>query len=811
MKKRTSLLGVMILCAVAMMAQTANIKGLITEASDGAPLGYVNVVLTKSGQTLPVAGAVSKDNGSFLLPQVANGRYKIEFSFVGYTTTSKMIVVSGKTLDLGKVVLSDDSQTLNEVQVVGQGPQMKLEADKKVFTVDQTIAAQGASASEMLQNIPSVDVDNSGNISLRNNSNVVVWIDGKPSGLTGDNQAEILQQMPAESIEKVEIIPNPSAKYDPEGSAGIINLVLKKNRKVGYYGSVTVGGVYPDKGKMGYNLGASLNYNSSKVDAFASIGIRQRDMSGGGWTDRESLNPQGQVTDILKETSSTGRTMHGPFIRAGLDYHLDTKNTIGFSGFTMLGSASMPAQIGYQVYNPDDVLLQTFSRATTASGNRNMFDINLDYKHDFDTNGTELTSSLAFSSNPSHSDAGHVQYDQFGVVTSSQDQQTKGNNPSVEYKLDFTGKVGTNGHLEAGTDDSYKENTTDITGTTDGVSDPTLSNNFDYHQQNYAAYVTYTDKWGKLGAQLGLRGEYSLINFISDGVNYNIHYIQPFPSANVNYAFDDRDQLQLTYSRRLNRPRGMQLNPYVNTSDTTNWTFGNPKLTPEYFNSLELNYMKTWDDHSLSASVYYHLTTNVIQSVSWLDNTGIMMTTPMNGSKSEAEGLELILKDNFFRFIDLTTTLNLFYTQLHASTFYENKDTINIGSQESFAWNVKSIANVMLPANFAFQVIGNYNAPYILAQGKNLGNYSVDFGLRKTFLNRKLTANFTIRDIFNSRKDRVDSWGSGYTQQSLSYYNGRMFGINLTYNFGSQGKNKKPRKTQQSDENNSDNMMNDMQ
>ena len=814
MKKNLILLFACVLCFTNLMAETV-IKGVIKDAGTNGPLGYVNVVLTKPGQKTPIAGMVTNDQGSFLLSKVNNGKYQIEFSFLGYTTINKLITVVGKTIDLGTILMSEDSKALKEVQVTAQGPQMKIDVDKKVFTVDQTIAAAGASTSDLLRNIPSVDVDNSGNISLRNNSNVEVWINGKPSGLTTDNRAEILEQMPAESIEKVEIITNPSAKYDPEGSAGIINLILKKDRKAGYYGSISAGGVYPDRGKMGYNLGVNLNMNSSKVDAYVSVGLRQRDMSGGGWVNRQNIDSKtGALISTLKEELNNDRTMHGPFIRTGLDYHLNDKNTLGFTGFLMLGSANMPSNINYQLFDSNNDLVSQFSRNTSTSGNRHIYDIDLNYGHNFDKDGsTQLLNTLSFSNNPMKSFASHTQYDELngmGTVTSEQSQETKGQGQRVELKSDFTKKISERSHLEAGFDGYYTRQYTDISGTTDGISDQSLANTFDYHQANYAAYATYTDKWGKFGAQLGLRGEYSNIWFTSYGENYNIHYIQPFPSLYLNYSFDKDNQLQLNYTRRLNRPRGFTLNPYVNKTDTTNWTFGNPGLTPEYTNSLEMNYLKSWESHTLSASLYYRYTTNVMQSVSWLQN-GIMMSTTMNGSGTETSGLELILKDNFFRFLDMTTTFNLFYSYLHPSQFVENDQTISIPSQECYSWNVKSIANVMLPANFSMQLIGNYNSPYVINQGKNLGNYSIDFGLRKAFFNRKLMANFTVRDIFNSRRDRVNSWGDNYTQQSLSYYNGRMTGITVTYNFGTNKTKKKARKTDQPEENNNNENMMDVQ
>jgi len=225
------------------------IKGKIVDSGNKTPIDFANVALIKSNTETPAAGVTTDDKGQFLLPQVPKGKYVLRVSFVGYNTINIPLNVSDKELDMGEIKLFEDSKALSEVEVIGQGTQMSFELDKKVFSVDKNIASAGGSASDVLQNIPSVDVDGEGNVSLRNNSSVEVWINGKPSGLNVDNRAQVLQQMPAESIEKVEVMTNPSAKFKAEGTSGIINIVLKKNRKAGYYGSVSAGAMYVDKSK----------------------------------------------------------------------------------------------------------------------------------------------------------------------------------------------------------------------------------------------------------------------------------------------------------------------------------------------------------------------------------------------------------------------------------------------------------------------------------------------------------------------------------------------------------------------------------
>jgi outer membrane receptor protein involved in Fe transport len=814
MKKTVFLVAMLFMAVAFMTAQTGGIKGFIIDGGTDQPLEYVNVVLKKGTPLTLVKGEVSNSKGGFVLDKIAAGTYQLELSFIGYTTYQKQVTIDNKMIDLGKFTLQVDSKTLKEVQVEAQGPAMKLDIDKKVFTVGQSIASAGASASEMLQNIPSVSVDVNGTVSLRNNSNVVIWINGKPAGITSDNEGDILQEMPAGSIEKVEVITNPSAKYSAEGSAGIINLIMKESAKPGYYGSVSGGVSVPDRGKLGYNLGANLNFTSSKVDAYASIGRRDMKFSGGGWNNRYILNPaNGDTLSSLKQSSTADRHFQGTFVRAGMNYRVNKMNSLGFDGFMMFGKGVMSNLNNNETYDATNSLLSQYYRNTATGGNRTMYNINLNYEHKFDQNGSNLTSSLSFSSHPSSMENNYTQYDNANNLTSTQQQTTQGKSPEAEFKIDYTNLFTKDSKLQAGFDGHYQEQYSNVIGLTNGISDPNITNLFDYFERDYAAYTTYGNKWGKFSTQLGLRGEYSYINFSTGQQNYTVHYIQPFPSVFLDYSIDQNNEFQLNYTRRLNRPRGHSINPFINISDSTNWSFGNPNLAPEYINSFELNYLKSWTSHTLSESLFYHYTTNGIQSVQWLQN-GIMMNTSMNGSKTTAGGLETVLRDNFFSFFNLTTTLDLYYNKLYASEFSQDNQIINIPEQSSFSWNAKSIANIMLPANLSAQITGSYTAPYYISQGKNMGNYEIDLGLRQMLFHKKLILNLNVRDLLNSNRSKIETWGPNYKQESLNYFNGRMVSLNISYNFGNatpkRGKKPPTTNTNNTNTNNTDNMMDGM-
>ncbi|MGL4292717.1 MAG: carboxypeptidase-like regulatory domain-containing protein, partial [Bacteroidales bacterium] len=333
--------------AMVIMASTPifsqQIKGRILDASDKSPLEFVNIALFREGSDKLVKGATTTAEGSFDLTGIEKGTYTLRVSFVGYGTLNLPVVLNSKkpSADLGNISLKEDSKTLKEVRVTGQRSQMKFEVDKKVFNVDQNIASAGASASEALSNIPSVTVDNEGNVSLRNNSNVTIWINGRPSGLSEENRAQILEQLPAESIESIEVITNPSAKFSAEGTAGIINIVMKKEKKTGYFGGISANA----DSRGGYGVNANINMTYNKLEGYVNMGYRNREMRMNSETDRTSWRDQD--TTVLYQKGKGGGSGGGFFTRLGLTYNFSTKDVLSFSGSAMLGDHDHHNTISY--------------------------------------------------------------------------------------------------------------------------------------------------------------------------------------------------------------------------------------------------------------------------------------------------------------------------------------------------------------------------------------------------------------------------------------------------------------------------------
>ncbi len=789
--KKLILFSLFIVFTVAVHA-AVNIQGRIIDAGTQQPIEFVTVSIYNPATSKNLAGALTNQDGVFNIASVANGTYELRISFVGYSPFNKEFNVNGSDVRFGNIPLTEDSKMLKEVQVVGQGSQMRFDIDKKVFSVDQNIAAAGGSATDVLQNIPSVDVDNDGNISLRNNASVEVWINGKPSGLTADNRAQVLQQMPAENIESIEVMTNPSAKFNPEGTAGIINLVMKKNRKAGYYGSLSAGATLQN-GKPGSNAGASINYNVGKFDVFANLGYRR--MVGNGWGLTERTNYNNGDSTLLNQNSKTEFKMGGVFFRAGVDYHLDSKNTIGINGFGHNGMPDMYSNTDYLLTRKaTNAKLRDYSRENNASDQHKGYNVNLYHRIDFDKKGSNLMTNLSYSE---HGNLGNQRYTQLDRLAAANNQDitqiADGNSNTIELKTDYTKKFTDNNRLELGWSSIWNDRLSNASGT-DNFNNkdiPEYYNVFDYAEQIHAGYATYGTRIDNFSVQAGVRGEYFRKDITSTSSRESIKldpqsYFKVYPSVYLSYSLPNNNEVQLNYTRRVDRPRGRMVNSFRDYSDSTNISYGNPLLMPEMTSAFELNYIKNWDNHTLSSSIYYRLNNDDIERVSFLRN-GVMESTFMNLTKEHDMGVELVAKNRLFKILNLTSSLNFYYNKLDASVYTNElypEVRVVLPAHENFSWDGRVIANLMLSPTFSGQVTGQYRSERLTPQGKQLDSYSMDLGLRKSFFEKKFSVNFNVRDLFDSRKFRSVTSGEGFYQYSENKRMGRMFGLTLTYNFG---------------------------
>ena len=723
---------------------------------------------------------------------------------------------TAKKKTVTKDSLFDKMQQLDELVVTGQRSVMKLEVDKKTYTVDQILSSAGGTASDILQSIPSVDVDNDGTVSLRGNTSVEVWINGKASGLTSDNRGEILEQMPAESIEKIEVITNPSAKFSPEGSAGIINIVLKRNRKAGYYGSLQ-GGV---NNQGGYNTSGNINYNNGKIDAYANLGFRHRSKDG------SSLSRQDNITTGRYQNydSDSNRKRTNWFGRAGITLHASKSDDISLSGMSMLGSRDNSETQLYHngTINASQDIYQ-MNRMTDEDASMRMIYTELGYKHNF-SDKHNLDFTLSYSNWRMNND--NYYQDSITYLDNItpreylyQYRPTKIRNRSWEMKIDYENAINDRLKIQAGYDGKLNHENSPQESYVDSADwngsslkeDSKYYNRFIYDHSIHALYATATAHIGKLGAQLGLRGEYWRVK--TDSYDYEQehdatkrdatfkkNYFKMFPSIFLTYTLPASQEIQLNYTRRLSRPWGGQLNSFKNTRDASITSYGNPELTPEYTDAFEMNYIKNWSQHTLSLSAYYRPTTDVIQQVKYQSKTdGMMYATNENVAKSTSTGMEIVLKNKLFRILDLTSTANAYFYSLDGFSYDIDGQTVTGDDSHSFSWTAKIMANLLLPWNISFQTEGNFKSRQTITQGYQRSNYFINMGLRKSFLNKKLSVAINAKDIFNTRKDVFVTNGEGFSRMQKTWGGSRRLSFVIAYNFGSNNM-KKPRQRLESND-----------
>ncbi len=768
----------------AIWAEGISIKAIVWDNTNDEPMSFASVSVMQNDKL--VKGTLTTLDGEFQFTNLQTGQYVVKFSMVGYLPVERYINLTGNIadVDLGRIALSENAQITREVEVVAQASQMRFDIDKKVFSVDQNLAAAGGSATDALENIPSVDVDVEGNISMRNNSNVEIWVNGKPAGLDDENRGQILEQMSAGDIDAIELITNPSAKYNPEGSAGIINLVMKKDRKAGFYGSVNAGLDYRTGAPYsGQTTGASINFNSGRWDGYASLGFRNILSGGKSESRRKYFDEYGVITDSLNQTSEQLNRMLGLNARVGFNYRINDRNTIGVSGFVMGGNRNGDRDIDYHTMTSE------YLRHNTSTNNRLSGNATIDHTVRFDSAGTaELRTALIYSNSSSDNESQYLQEVLWGDAQELTQLQTgTQDNQNIELKSDFSKNWGKYGRLEAGLNIRYRSNTNLADGSDNGVVNPFLHDKFSYDEQIYALYANYGVKINHLSIQAGLRGEYIVTDnssVVSGGGRQE--YVQPFPSVFIAYSLPQNNELQFNYSRRINRPRGRQLNAFRDLSDSTLITYGNPDLAPEFASALELNHIKMWKISTLSTSLYYRYTDNVIQRVRFLDEElRLMNSTYMNVTRSQSAGLEMVYKISPIKWLDLTASGNLYYYSLMGNNFQTLEgQMINIPANENLSWSARLMANVMFTKTFSGQITGNYRSAQAVSQGTNRQMYTVDLGLRKTFLDRRLSLSLSVRDVLNSRRQISETEAPDFYQYEKNQPFSPTFRLSVSWNFG---------------------------
>ncbi|MFA6924357.1 MAG: TonB-dependent receptor [Bacteroidales bacterium] len=726
------------------------IKGNINDSISSQSVEYANIVLFRKKDSSMVTGTITNEKGAFVINKVPFGNYYILCSFIGYRNLKiPNILVTPKTPEknLGNINLVITNSNLKEVNITSEKPLMEYALDKKVINVEKAVTSTGGTAVDVLQNVPSVTVDADGNVSLRGNSNVTILIDGRPSSIDGTK----LQQIPASSIENIELITNPSAKYNPEGMSGIINIKLKKKKEIGLNGMATITAGTNDK----YNGSFNFNYNLKKVNIFGSYDNRYDIRSGYG----NSLRTYTDKDSIIEQSAKNRRKMNSNGGKLGTDIFFNPKNTL-----TLTYMYSENYRNGYENTENKGYVrenrIDTFYTTNSPNNEKNhSSDYTLNYKKTYDKKGKELTADFYYGTEIEKEGEGIVQqnYDlNMNTVGNSTIQDTKTNfhGEKTSMQINFLNPWADTAKLELGLQSNINNNDNDYHLSNYDyslnalVDDPLLSNNFVYAQQTHAVYGMYGNKYKKFTYQFGLRLEEALIksNQKTTSEKFESSYFSFFPSIHITRKIGKTQDLQLSYSRRINRPNEWSLNPFVDYSHPGSINYGNPRLKPEYINSCELGYFITLKKTTFSADIFYRQINDVIKRIIFLDTNNIINMTFSNLSTGTSYGLEAVIDQPIFKFWKININYSYFRTKINGDI--ENTTMTN----SNYSWTAKFSSNFYLPKKFFVQFTGFYRGPMVTPQGEMKEMYSIDFGLKKDFLKDKATLGIRVSDIFNTIK-----------------------------------------------------------
>lgn len=752
------------------------IVGKVVEEESKQPIPYASVYVKVANSEEIIQGATTTDEGDFSI-QVDHRDIAVEVSFFGFVTQtfSSPTITNGK-VDLGTIALKQDGKTLDDVTVTAERSVVEFSLDKRVFNVGQDLAASGAGAIEVLDNVPSVNVDIEGNISLRGNSGVQILIDGKPSVLS-DEGAAALGTLTADMIESVEVITNPSAKYEAEGSSGIINIVLKKDEKKGFNGSVTLNTGIPDN----HSVGISLNRRTENFNLFTQIGAGYRSMPNYGESRNYNLVDS---TEILSEGIEY-RNERFFNITLGTDYHINEYNTLTLSGNFAYEDEDQPSETDFSIYNGTGELVSSYQRAETTTAENPKYQYDLQYEKRFKNNEDHI---LLFSTQGSF--FGKDQRSNFvNTITDGVDlnpnQQTATNfyQRNFIFKVDYTNPLTDAITIETGAQYDINDVGNDYAVYNEGTSgsyvlDSSLSNNFEYNQKVLGVYATGAYEGERWGVKIGARVENTQLNTLllnTDETNAQ-NYTNLFPSAHVSYKITEAFSLQAGYSNRIYRPRLWDLNPFFNIRNNYNVRMGNPDLQPEFADSYEITGIWFFDKVSLNSSVYHLYTTDVIERVSFYEDN-VNITMPVNiGTRSQL-GLELNGKYTPLDWWVITGDFNYGYFARNGS--YEEQNFDFTGTQ----WFTSLSSRFKLPWDLELEVSGDYRSSYKTVQGEQSGFAFADMGIRKKFWKGKAVLNVSVRDIFASRIRESYVYMPTYELYDFSQ-RGRFFTVGFSYSFG---------------------------
>ncbi len=780
-------------------SKKVKVTGKVIEKSSNQLLEAATVTLVNSKNPKMLFGGLTNEKGEFSV-DVVPGSYSIKvvfFSFKPFEIKQKTIQ---EATNLGTISLSDDTTQLKEVTVVGQKASVEIKLDKKIYNVSQDLTVKGGTASDVLDNVPSVTVDGDGNVSLRGNDNVKILIDGRPS--TAINIADALRSISADALDKVEVITNPSARYDAEGGAGIINIVLKKGKNQGINGTFIANAGNPKN----YGVNGNLNYKTENFNLFGTLGYNDSKAPGMSLTDTNYLNTDGSIQKTINERVERTNARKGHNFSFGLDWYLDKSLTWTNAFSYRKNDGSTPMNDVLYNYAPTNSFVR--NRFNDQQTKANDVEYTTNFTKKFKKEGHKLTVDGSFSKNLDNDASIITDYvigqENLATRESTKNYQTQGRNLlQTDYVLPF----GKNSQLETGYKGEFNKLLTDynlfaIDNFGTYTPNPNYTNKLDYRESINALYAQIGTKFNKLSVLMGIRYEDSNIdiNLLTTNNLNNRKYHNFFPSAFLTYQLTEQSSFSLNYSKRIARPRNRFINPFSNYTSNVNIFQGNPFINPSLTDAVDFGFMTKFSAITLTTSLYYNYTKAPFQFIrrpngdsvtSTVDGqtviTPVILSTPVNLDHEERIGFEFNVNYSPFKWWKLNGNFNLFQSKMigdysyvlnNTSTTITNNASITAGS-----WFSRLSSKITLPGKIEWQTNGTYNAPQNNAQGRSLGVLSANIAFSKDVLKDKATISLNVNDLFNSRKRINETNLASLNSYSEMQFRQRQINLSFTYRF----------------------------
>ena len=793
--------------------KTYIISGNVIDDELKVPLEYATISIIDKNNPKELNGGVTDRNGKFSI-EVPGGTYQILVEFISFETKEFKDQVINADLDFGTIELGMSANSLNEVVVRAETTEVEVRLDKKIYNIGKDLTTQGATVSDALNNVPSVSVDIDGAISLRGNENVRILINGKPSAMAGYGSTDVLNQLPAEAIDRVEVITSPSARYDAEGTAGILNIILRKDKTRGFNGSLNLNAGIPENTSLSLNA----NYKIEKFNFFTTTGYRYSENPGYGFFDTRYFANSTVEFDRIVENRDMDRINRSFNSNIGLEYYINDHSTFTGSIFYRNGNGDDLTLNNTDNYIDNNAVFGTIRREVETEED-DSYQIALNYVNNFDNKGHKLTidfqygedseTEKAFISEIESYNSIDYQTDLFGEeVTNKEDQK--------EYLIqtDYVLPIGEDAQFEAGYRGNFENSLTDYillqenTGNGQFEVNENLTNLFDYTENINAVYTQFGSKIGKLSYLLGLRLENTHLKGKIDtelteeelrnefgfaiDTDFDNNYLGLFPTVNLIYAIGKRENITLGYNRRINRPRGWFINPFPSRSSTNNIFQGNPNLQPAYANAFDLGYLKRWEKITFTSSVYYQLETDAFERIQEnVEGTNVIRTIPVNLSTNERIGGEVGMLYNPAKWLRLNGSVNFF--QFKTEGEFDGRDY----GAENTSWFARLSSKVSLPAKIEWQTNGFYRGASEEVQGRRDGILVLNLAFSKDLFNERATIGLTVRDLLDSMKRESVTTTPTYERDiEFQWRQGQSVNLSFIYRFNQQKRDQRRRNSE---------------